>query len=82
MFIELAVFPLFVGGLIEVVTLPFFEGASVSTLVAQMRKGPFGSLFVLWLIGTLWVASMWGSSSRCQFHVRLRKLLVVCADCE
>ncbi|KAG0750553.1 hypothetical protein G6F35_005012 [Rhizopus arrhizus] len=50
--IELLVFPLFCGAVLDLSTLPLFEGASVTSRVIFLKSSPVSSLFIHWFLGT------------------------------
>ena len=53
--IELVVFPLVIGTVINICTIPLFEGGSLSSRVTDLHQGPFGVIFISWLVGTLFM---------------------------
>lgn len=53
MALELALFPLGIGLIIDACTIPLFSKASLMGRFRQLRGAPFGVLFVSWLVGTL-----------------------------
>ncbi|OAX79913.1 hypothetical protein ACJ72_05763 [Emergomyces africanus] len=53
--IEMIVFPLYCGILLDVALLPLFRGATLSSRTAFTLDSPFTSLFVHWFIGTCYM---------------------------
>ncbi|CBF70108.1 hypothetical protein AN6136.2 [Aspergillus nidulans FGSC A4] len=53
--IEMIVFPLYCGALLDVALLPLFEGATVAARVEFTSEYPLTSLFVHWFIGTCYM---------------------------
>ena len=53
--IEMIVFPLYCGLLLDAALLPLFEGSSISTRLAFIMRAPFTSLFLHWFIGTCYM---------------------------
>lgn len=53
--IEMIVFPLYCGLLLDVALLPLFEGATISSRLAFAASAPLTSLFVHWFIGTCYM---------------------------
>jgi E3 ubiquitin-protein ligase MARCH6 len=53
MALELVLFPLGIGMVIDACTVPLFAGASLAGGLRHLRTAPFGVVFVSWLIGTL-----------------------------
>ena len=53
MALELLVFPVGIGMVIDACTVPLFAGASLVGRLRHLRAAPFGVLFVSWLVGTL-----------------------------
>lgn len=56
MTLEIMCFPVFVGIVIDLFTLPLF-GATVSQRLARIAVTPFGTLFVTWACGTVFMIS-------------------------
>lgn len=56
MTLEIVVFPLFVGIIIDLCLLPVF-GWTLQDQLTQLSGRPFGTLFVAWLTGTLFMFS-------------------------
>ncbi|KAH6693436.1 E3 ubiquitin-protein ligase MARCH6 [Plectosphaerella plurivora] len=50
--IEMLVFPLYCGLLLDVALLPLFEGATIKSRLAFTLKFPLTSIFVHWFVGT------------------------------
>ena len=50
--IEMIIFPLYCGVLLDVALLPLFGSASISSRIAFSKTSPLTSLFVHWFIGT------------------------------
>ncbi|KAL2832846.1 hypothetical protein BDW59DRAFT_93217 [Aspergillus cavernicola] len=53
--IEMIVFPLYCGSLLDLAMLPIFEHATVASRMAFMNSYPLTSLFVHWFIGTCYM---------------------------
>ncbi|EDN10872.1 predicted protein [Histoplasma mississippiense (nom. inval.)] len=53
--IEMIVFPLYCGILLDIALLPLFRGATFASRTAFMLDAPFTSLFVHWFIGTCYM---------------------------
>ena len=53
MTLELVVFPLGIGMVIDASTVPLFADANLIGRLLHLREAPFGVLFVSWLVGTL-----------------------------
>ncbi|ORX38932.1 hypothetical protein BD324DRAFT_617907 [Kockovaella imperatae] len=53
--VELIVFPLVIGSVINLCTIPLFDGASVERSFEHLRNSPFGVIFVSWLVGTMFM---------------------------
>ncbi|KAI2787922.1 hypothetical protein POX_f08304 [Penicillium oxalicum] len=53
--IEMIVFPLYCGTLLDVALLPLFSGATISSRMAFTVASPLTSLFVHWFIGTCYM---------------------------
>ena len=51
--VELILFPLVIGLIIDLCTIPLFEGATITSGLRYMRDSPFGAIFVSWLTGTM-----------------------------
>lgn len=56
MTLEIVCFPVFVGLIMDYCTLPLF-GATVSQRLARIALRPFGTLFVTWACGTVFMIS-------------------------
>lgn len=56
MTLEMVMFPLFVGIVIDLCTMPLF-GATVASRIAHYGHRTFGSLFIAWLIGSIFMFS-------------------------
>lgn len=56
MALELLVFPLGIGMVIDACTVPLFSDASLMGRLSKLRGAPFGVLFVSWLVGTMLVS--------------------------
>ncbi|KAL2848853.1 hypothetical protein BJY01DRAFT_211453 [Aspergillus pseudoustus] len=53
--IEMIVFPLYCGSLLDIALLPLFENATLSSRIAFTSAYPLTSLFVHWFIGTCYM---------------------------
>lgn len=53
--IEMIVFPLYCGSLLDIALLPLFEGASIGSRIEFTSSSPLTSLFVHWFIGTCYM---------------------------
>ncbi|KAJ5668998.1 hypothetical protein N7462_010068 [Penicillium macrosclerotiorum] len=53
--IEMIVFPLYCGTLLDVALLPLFSNATISSRIAFTAASPLTSLFVHWFIGTCYM---------------------------
>ncbi|KAL3467233.1 hypothetical protein BJX64DRAFT_249089 [Aspergillus heterothallicus] len=53
--IEMIVFPLYCGSLLDLALLPLFENATLSSRIAFTAAYPLTSLFVHWFIGTCYM---------------------------
>ncbi|KAH8425528.1 E3 ubiquitin-protein ligase SSM4 [Aspergillus melleus] len=53
--IEMIVFPLYCGSLLDIALLPLFEGASITSRIEFTSSSPLTSLFVHWFIGTCYM---------------------------
>ncbi|KAE8145163.1 hypothetical protein BDV25DRAFT_165251 [Aspergillus avenaceus] len=53
--IEMIVFPLYCGTLLDVALLPLFENATVASRIEFTSSSPLTSLFVHWFIGTCYM---------------------------
>ena len=53
--IEMIVFPLYCGLLLDAALLPLFEGSSITTRLAFIVRAPFTGLFLHWFIGTCYM---------------------------
>ncbi|PGH23627.1 hypothetical protein AJ80_02233 [Polytolypa hystricis UAMH7299] len=53
--IEMIVFPLYCGILLDLALMPIFENATLASRTAFMFESPFTSLFVHWFIGTCYM---------------------------
>ena len=53
--IEMIVFPLYCGLLLDLALLPLFEDATVQTRLAFIAKAPFTGLFLHWFVGTCYM---------------------------
>ncbi|RMZ89872.1 hypothetical protein DV736_g2889, partial [Chaetothyriales sp. CBS 134916] len=53
--IEMLIFPLYCGLLLDVALLPLFEGATIWTRLLFIQKAPFTGLFLHWFIGTCYM---------------------------
>ena len=51
--IELVVFPLTIGGYINIAAMPIFPGMTFKSRFKDLKDGSFGTVFVLWMIGTM-----------------------------
>ncbi|CEG71873.1 hypothetical protein RMATCC62417_07529 [Rhizopus microsporus] len=50
--IELLIFPLVCGALLDATTLPLFEGATLKSRMELSKSNPVSSIFIHWFIGT------------------------------
>lgn len=57
MTLEMVMFPLFVGVVIDICTMPLF-GATIASRLAHYGHRTFGSLFIAWLIGSIFMFSL------------------------
>ena len=53
--IEMIVFPLYCGLLLDFALLPLFEGATVQSRLAFIARAPFTGLFLHWFVGTCYM---------------------------
>ncbi|RMZ81668.1 hypothetical protein DV737_g2379, partial [Chaetothyriales sp. CBS 132003] len=53
--IEMLVFPLYCGLLLDIALLPLFEGATTWTRLVFIQRAPFTGLFLHWFIGTCYM---------------------------
>jgi len=53
--IEMIVFPLYCGFLLDLALLPMFEGATVTGRIAFMTEAPFTGFFIHWFLGTCYM---------------------------
>ncbi|TVY82221.1 ERAD-associated E3 ubiquitin-protein ligase doa10 [Lachnellula suecica] len=53
--IEMLVFPLYCGLLLDAALLPLFDGATIMSRILFTCKSPFTSLFVHWFVGTCYM---------------------------
>jgi E3 ubiquitin-protein ligase MARCH6 len=53
--IEMIVFPLYCGTLLDVALLPLFENATIASRLEFTSSSPLTSLFVHWFIGTCYM---------------------------
>lgn len=53
--IEMLVFPLYCGLLLDAALMPLFEGVTLQTRLAFMLRAPITGLFVHWFIGTCYM---------------------------
>lgn len=53
--IEMIVFPLYCGSLLDVALLPLFENATIASRIEFTSSSPLTSLFVHWFIGTCYM---------------------------
>jgi E3 ubiquitin-protein ligase MARCH6 len=53
--IEMIVFPLYCGSLLDLALLPLFSNATVSSRIAFTAASPLTSLFVHWFVGTCYM---------------------------
>src|SRR5690606_16796934 len=53
--VEMIVFPLFCGVLLDVALLPLFENATVLSRVTFSIDYPFTSMFLHWFVGTCYM---------------------------
>lgn len=53
--IEMLVFPLYCGLLLDVALLPIFDNATVMSRILFTYKSPFTSIFVHWFVGTCYM---------------------------
>lgn len=50
--VELAVFPLVVGLVMNLATIPLFQGATLAGRLHELRTSPFTIIFIAWITGT------------------------------
>ncbi|WVR09207.1 hypothetical protein IAU60_006269 [Kwoniella sp. DSM 27419] len=55
MLLELGVFPLMVGFMMDVCMLPLWPGATLAGRLERLQASPFGPIFVAWLTGTMFM---------------------------
>nr|XP_018259002.1 uncharacterized protein I303_08544 [Kwoniella dejecticola CBS 10117]OBR81160.1 hypothetical protein I303_08544 [Kwoniella dejecticola CBS 10117] len=55
MILELGAFPLGIGLMIDGCTVPLWPGATIMGRIDKLRAGPFGVMFLDWLIGTMFM---------------------------
>ena len=53
--IEMIVFPLYCGSLLDLALLPLFSDATVASRIAFTAASPLTSLFVHWFVGTCYM---------------------------
>lgn len=53
--IEMIVFPLYCGSLLDLALMPLFENATIASRIEFTNKTPLTSLFVHWFIGTCYM---------------------------
>ncbi|KAK5098482.1 hypothetical protein LTR70_002694 [Exophiala xenobiotica] len=53
--IEMIVFPLYCGMMLDIALLPLFEGASIISRIRFFAMAPFTALFIHWFIGTCYM---------------------------
>jgi len=53
--IEMIVFPLYCGMMLDIALLPLFEGASITSRISFFATAPFTALFVHWFMGTCYM---------------------------
>lgn len=53
--IEMIVFPLYCGSLLDLALLPIFSNATVASRIAFTAASPLTSLFVHWFVGTCYM---------------------------
>ncbi|KAI1300377.1 hypothetical protein EDD11_006221 [Mortierella claussenii] len=68
--IEMVVFPLFCGFVIDLSTLPLFKGASAASRIAFYKLSPNWSLIMHWLVGTAFMFNISVFVSLCRSMVR------------
>lgn len=68
--IELLVFPIFCGTLIDLACLPLFPGATIASRIAFVRKFTFTATFLHWFAGTLYMFHFAMFVSLCRDYVR------------
>nr|XP_019047804.1 hypothetical protein I302_04422 [Kwoniella bestiolae CBS 10118]OCF26734.1 hypothetical protein I302_04422 [Kwoniella bestiolae CBS 10118] len=55
MILELGAFPLGIGLMIDGCTVPLWPGATLLGRLERLRAGPFGVMFLDWLVGTMFM---------------------------
>ncbi|WWC91366.1 uncharacterized protein L201_006309 [Kwoniella dendrophila CBS 6074] len=55
MTLELGAFPLGIGLMIDMCTVPLWPGVTIMSRLDKLRAGPFGVMFLDWLIGTMFM---------------------------
>ncbi|WVQ64153.1 uncharacterized protein L199_002314 [Kwoniella botswanensis] len=55
MILELGAFPLGIGLMIDGCTVPLWPGATLLGRLEKLRAGPFGVMFLDWLVGTMFM---------------------------
>jgi E3 ubiquitin-protein ligase MARCH6 len=53
MIVELVVFPLGIGGVLELCLIPLIQGGTLSGMANVWKDRPFGGIFLAWLVGTM-----------------------------
>lgn len=53
--IEMILFPLYCGLLLDIALLPLFQGATIHTRLAFIARAPFTGLFLHWFVGTCYM---------------------------
>ncbi|KIS00118.1 E3 ubiquitin-protein ligase MARCH6 [Cryptococcus deuterogattii 2001/935-1] len=57
MTLELVAFPLCVGGMIDLCFVPLFPGATILSRWENLLRSPFGTAFIDWLVGSMFMFS-------------------------
>ena len=57
MFAELVIFPITIGGVIQVCVVPLAPKWSLEKLLEHLYEVPFGTLFATWIVGTSYIFS-------------------------
>lgn len=55
MFTELVIFPVMIGLVIQVCTVPIIPDWTIEKLYLHLHAVPFGALFTSWIMGTSYV---------------------------
>jgi E3 ubiquitin-protein ligase MARCH6 len=77
--IEMIVFPLYCGSLLDIALMPLFENATLSSRIAFTSAYPLTSLFVHWFIGTCYMFHFALFVSMCR---KIMRTGVLCKFCQ